>query len=61
MSHREAQELAYLRHQLRESLLARDPGAAASALVRLRHVASGDAELLAEHARWAFRFQLLAA
>ncbi|MBP8810776.1 MAG: hypothetical protein KBG48_21290 [Kofleriaceae bacterium] len=61
MSQREARELALLRHQLREHLLAQDARAAAAPLSRLLEVAHGDRELAAEYERWAFRFELLAA
>jgi hypothetical protein len=61
MSYREAQELAFLRHQLREHLLAQDARAAADPLRKLRQASSGDAELRAEYERWAFRFELIAA
>ncbi|MBK9032529.1 MAG: hypothetical protein IPL61_14665 [Myxococcales bacterium] len=61
MSHREAKELASLRHQLREHLRSQDPAAAAAPLTRLHEVAAGDTDLRAEYQRWAFRFELLAA
>lgn len=61
MSTREAKELAFLRHQLREHLLAQDARAAAAPLSQLRQVSTHDAELRAEYERWAFRFDLLAA
>jgi hypothetical protein len=61
MSYREAKELAFLRHQLREHLLAQDVRAAADPLSKLRQVSTDDAELRAEYERWAFRFELLAA
>lgn len=61
MSNREARELASLRHQLREHLLAQDAGGALVPLTRLHEVAAGDRELRAEYERWAFRFELLAA
>ncbi|MBL8621717.1 MAG: hypothetical protein JNK64_10450 [Myxococcales bacterium] len=61
MSNREAKELAFLRHRLREHLLAQDASGAAEPLLRLNEVAAGDQELRAEYARWAFRFELLAA
>ena len=61
MSNREAKELAFLRHQLREHLLAQNVDGAAAPLSRLHEVAAGDRELRAEYERWAFRFELLAA
>jgi hypothetical protein len=61
MSNREATELAFLRHQLREHLLAQDVRGAVIPLSRLHDVAEGDRELRAEYERWAFRFELLAA
>jgi hypothetical protein len=61
MSHSEATELAFLRHQLRELLRSHNPSAAAEPLSRLRAVATGDSEIGAEYARWAFRFEMLAA
>ena len=61
MSYREAKELAFLRHQLREHLLAQDVRGAADPLSKLRLVSTDDAELRAEYERWAFRFELLAA
>jgi hypothetical protein len=62
MSYREAKELAYLRHALRERLNAQDAHGAVIPLTRLREVAAaGDGELRAEYQRWAFRFELLAA
>lgn len=61
MSQQEATELALVRHQLREHLLAQDSRAAADPLSKLRQVSTGDTELRAEYERWAFRFELLAA
>ena len=64
MSYREAKELAYLRHALRERLNAQDAHGAVIPLTRLREVAASadaDHELRAEYERWAFRFELLAA
>lgn len=61
MSHREAKELAFLRHQLRERLLAQDVRGAADPLAKLHQVSTEDAELRAEYERWAFRFGMLAA
>ena len=61
MSNREAKELAFLRHRLREHLLAQDARGAAEPLSRLHQVAAGDQELREEHALWALRFELLAA
>lgn len=61
MSQREAKELAFLRHQLREHLRAQDHRGAVVPLTRLHEVARDDRELRAEYARWAFRFELLAA
>jgi hypothetical protein len=61
MSQREAHELAFLRQQLREHLRTQDPQGAAVPLTRLHEVAKDDRELRAEYARWAFRFELLAA
>ena len=64
MSYREAKELAYLRHALRERLNAQDAHGAVIPLTRLREVAASDDadhELRAEYERWAFRFVMLAA
>jgi hypothetical protein len=60
MSVHQAKELAFLRQTLRDRMLARDVGGAAGALGRLRDVAGSDSELRAEHARWSFRFEMLA-
>lgn len=61
MSVHEAKELADLRQNLRDHLMAQDAGGVSDILTRLREVASGDDELCAEYERWAFRFELLAA
>jgi hypothetical protein len=63
MGYREAKELAELRQQLRDRLVAQDVGGANVPLARLRQVAvsEGDLELRAEYERWSFRFELLAA
>lgn len=63
MSYREAKELAFLRQALRDRWNAQDAGGAVAPLGRLREVAAadGDHELVAEHDRWAFRFQMLLA
>ena len=61
MIDREATELAALRQELRDRLMALDCAGAAGALTRLREVADGDLELRAEYERWSFRFELLAA
>ena len=61
MGYREAKELAELRQELRERLIAQDCDGAVRALDRLRQVATGDLELRAEYERWSFRFELLAA
>lgn len=59
MSDREAHELAALRQELRDRLMALDRDGAITALVRLRDVAGSDLELRAEYERWSFRFELL--
>jgi hypothetical protein len=61
MSYREERELAELRQELRERLIAQDCEGAGLALARLRQVAANDLELRAEYERWSFRFELLAA
>jgi len=60
MGYREAMELARIRSELRDRLMARRIHGAWDLLARLRMAAGGDADLRSEYARWRLRFELLA-
>ncbi len=59
MGYREAIELARIRHELRERLMAQRYDGAQELLERLQTVAHNDAELRCEYERWRLRFDLL--
>lgn len=59
MGARELRELARIRQELRERLMAQDPGETGSILDRL--AALGGGELRGEVERWRLRFELLEA
>ena len=59
MGARELRELAHIRQELRERLMALDPGGTGSILDRL--AALGGGELRGEVERWRLRFELLEA
>jgi hypothetical protein len=61
MSYSEARELARIRQELREQLMAQRCEDAQDALARLLLAAEGDAELRGEYERWRLRFDLLSA
>ncbi len=63
MGYREAREVARIRQELRERLMAERHEGAADVLARLRSLADldGVAELKSEYERWKLRFELLAA
>ena len=65
MSYREARELARIRQELRERLMACRHEGAENVLARLREVADDHAaiapELRGEYERWRLRFDLLVA
>ena len=64
MGYREARELARIRQELRERLLAQRSAETGELLARFRYAAEAEEaaspELLSEHERWRFRFELLA-
>ena len=60
MSYREARELARIRQELRERLMAQSFDGADDVLARLRIAAGNDVELRSEYERWRLRFDLLA-
>lgn len=65
MGYREAREVARIRQELRERLMASHAGGAEGLLERLREVADSVAhvapELRGEYERWRLRFDLMAA
>jgi hypothetical protein len=65
MGYREAREIARIRHELRERLMAQRTDGACDVLDRFRHVAEDAAlstpELRGEYERWRLRFELLGA
>ncbi len=60
MGYREARELARIRSELRDRLMAGRTHGAWDLLARLRVAAEGDPALSSEYARWRLRFELLA-
>ena len=65
MGYREAREIARIRHELRERLMAQRTEGATDVLARFRHAAKDAAasspELRSEYERWRLRFELLGA
>jgi len=61
MGYREARELARIRSELRDRLMAQRVQGAWDLLARLRLAAEGDSDLRSEYERWRLRFELLAA
>jgi hypothetical protein len=63
MGYREAREIARIRHELRERLMAQRADGTGDVLARFRHVAEDGAvsspELRSEYERWRLRFELL--
>jgi predicted nucleic acid-binding Zn-ribbon protein len=60
MGYREARELARIRSELRERLMAQRHSGSEHLLARLRLAAEGDTDLRSEYERWRLRFELLA-
>jgi hypothetical protein len=60
MGYREARELARIRQELRERLMAQRHQGTQDVLARLRIAAEDDADLRSEYERWRLRFELLA-